>query len=117
MSFFFFNDPATTEIYTLSLHDALPISATPGPQPRGRRRARPVQLRLLGARREAPRDRAALRPPRDPGAVPGDEEPDRADRVDAHRRVRRVRREADRTVRRGVPWDRPTQQVGSAAGS
>src|SRR5438034_3142308 len=26
MSFFFFNDPATTEIYTLSLHDALPIS-------------------------------------------------------------------------------------------
>ena len=23
---FFFNDPATTEIYTLSLHDALPIS-------------------------------------------------------------------------------------------
>src|SRR5438477_2800176 len=25
--FFFFNDPATTEIYTLSLHDALPISA------------------------------------------------------------------------------------------
>src|SRR5947209_20346762 len=25
-SFFFFNDPTTTEIYTLSLHDALPIS-------------------------------------------------------------------------------------------
>src|SRR5438876_5428107 len=24
--FFFFNDPSTTEIYTLSLHDALPIS-------------------------------------------------------------------------------------------
>src|SRR5690349_23505949 len=24
-SFFFLNDPATTEIYTLSLHDALPI--------------------------------------------------------------------------------------------
>src|SRR2546430_12513709 len=30
--FFFFNDTATTEIYTLSLHDALPISrATPPP--------------------------------------------------------------------------------------
>src|SRR5207249_12142818 len=29
---FFFNDPATTEIYTLSLHDALPIS-----EPRGLR--------------------------------------------------------------------------------
>src|SRR2546429_4095399 len=28
--FFFFNDTATTEIYTLSLHDALPISISPG---------------------------------------------------------------------------------------
>src|SRR2546422_5402416 len=27
--FFFFNDTATTEIYTLSLHDALPILAGP----------------------------------------------------------------------------------------
>src|SRR6266446_10202500 len=27
--FFFFNDTATTEIYTLSLHDALPISPVP----------------------------------------------------------------------------------------
>ena len=25
LEFFFFNDTATTEIYTLSLHDALPI--------------------------------------------------------------------------------------------
>src|SRR5215204_4903203 len=35
--FFFFNDTATTEIYTLSLHDALPINARKGgeglPQP------------------------------------------------------------------------------------
>src|SRR5256885_12226157 len=29
-SFFFFNDTATTEIYTLSLHDALPISDEEG---------------------------------------------------------------------------------------
>src|SRR6476620_12748221 len=41
---FFFNDTATTEIYTLSLHDALPISGAP-PRPslrhaRGRRVAR-----------------------------------------------------------------------------
>src|SRR5258705_14009959 len=28
--FFFFNDTATTEIYTLSLHDALPICIQPG---------------------------------------------------------------------------------------
>src|SRR6266496_5003965 len=32
--FFFFNDTATTEIYTLSLHDALPISAAPPCHPR-----------------------------------------------------------------------------------
>src|ERR1041385_9558427 len=39
--FFFFNDTATTEIYTLSLHDALPISMheTDGPE-RGRKRGR-----------------------------------------------------------------------------
>src|SRR6266513_5899322 len=30
---FFFNDTATTEIYTLSLHDALPISPEQHPQP------------------------------------------------------------------------------------
>src|SRR2546429_9872289 len=30
LTFFFFNDTATTEIYTLSLHDALPISISPG---------------------------------------------------------------------------------------
>src|SRR5689334_24378255 len=33
--FFFFNDTATTEIYTLSLHDALPISRAPSRSPRG----------------------------------------------------------------------------------
>src|SRR5438552_11718798 len=30
---FFFNDPATSEIYTLSLHDALPISGALGSGP------------------------------------------------------------------------------------
>src|SRR3982750_5060729 len=46
--FFFFNDTATTEIYTLSLHDALPICRPPGraggplrrrPPPRPRERS------------------------------------------------------------------------------
>src|SRR5689334_23759950 len=43
--FFFFNDTATTEIYTLSLHDALPICRAPArssagePGPARRRRA------------------------------------------------------------------------------
>src|SRR5436305_10914509 len=42
-SFFFFNNTATTEIYTLSLHDALPISSTPlrpSPPPADRRGGR-----------------------------------------------------------------------------
>src|SRR5258708_34603391 len=39
-SFFFFNDTATTEIYTLSLHDALPISL---------HRARPCRYNGNGA--------------------------------------------------------------------
>src|SRR6266540_3100737 len=34
---FFFNDTATTEIYTLSLHDALPIRTAAPRSPRGRR--------------------------------------------------------------------------------
>src|SRR3712207_8832774 len=34
--FFFFNDTATTEIYTLSLHDALPIYPAPRADPAGR---------------------------------------------------------------------------------
>src|SRR5438445_2859311 len=41
--FFFFNDAATTEIYTLSLHDALPTCSTasrPSRRPRSRPRSR-----------------------------------------------------------------------------
>src|SRR3712207_7606959 len=59
-SFFFFNDTATTEIYTLSLHDALPISLTlhgaPGrqaeqhAQARGDLARRLHRLRRLGGR-------------------------------------------------------------------
>src|ERR1051325_12217210 len=43
--FFFFNDTATTEIYTLSLHDALPICGTGWKRPASRRwgRARPAR--------------------------------------------------------------------------
>src|SRR2546427_1694939 len=40
-SFFFFNDTATTEIYTLSLHDALPISGHRQRRPRSLRRPWP----------------------------------------------------------------------------
>src|SRR5262245_63563320 len=55
---FFFNDTAPTEIYTLSLHDALPIYAPRGPAERrlGRRTER---LALPVARRRDPRVHAA----------------------------------------------------------
>src|SRR2546430_12565512 len=42
--FFFFNDTATTEIYTLSLHDALPIFATRGLRLLQEGRGRPLRL-------------------------------------------------------------------------
>src|SRR3712207_8267882 len=41
MCFFFFNDTATTEIYTLSLHDALPIFTPPTTPARTYRRSVP----------------------------------------------------------------------------
>src|SRR3712207_8894220 len=75
---FFFNDTATTEIYTLSLHDALPISTgaagrpaaaggRDGPLPRRRRRrlaaGRPRGAGRVdgGAHRDAGRDRKSTR--------------------------------------------------------
>src|SRR5256885_15385326 len=68
--FFFFNDTATTEIYTLSLHDALPISwsrrrstNTVRRSPSGRRRSRCSTGRWRRGRRtsEDDRDRKSTR--------------------------------------------------------
>src|SRR2546429_9504704 len=54
--FFFFNDTATTEIYTLSLHDALPICTEPllriGSKPHHSSTARDPLARLLAVRSE-----------------------------------------------------------------
>src|SRR3712207_9181760 len=58
--FVFFNDTATTEIYTLSLHDALPIC-------RGRR----------GPRRGPARSRTGRRPPAGPRGRRWRRRPDR----------------------------------------
>src|SRR3712207_8848486 len=60
--FFFFNDTATTEIYTLSLHDALPISghllrrhpAGADQRPDRRQRQRPLPGRRRLPDRHAP---------------------------------------------------------------
>src|SRR3712207_6983945 len=52
---FFFNDTATTEIYTLSLHDALPISRL------GRRRAPRQPRRHEHPRRRLLQDRKSTR--------------------------------------------------------
>src|SRR2546429_5780494 len=61
--FFFFNDTATTEIYTLSLHDALPIcpgrACHPSHPPPGRRRRR---ARSLGPSEASSRTRCRPRP-------------------------------------------------------
>src|SRR3712207_9455222 len=68
-NFFFFNDTATTEIYTLTLHDALPIWAvsraapppnTPDAQ-RRRRSPQPRSLRLRSLRTCGPQDRKSTR--------------------------------------------------------
>src|SRR6266568_9338966 len=50
--FFFFNDTATTEIYTLSLHDALPISPPGEPLDRGARPRWSPGARYLAERRD-----------------------------------------------------------------
>src|SRR2546425_11037635 len=89
--FFFFNDTATTEIYTLSLHDALPISCAYGwlaictfgrplallelPRVRRQRASRP----RLAPRRPVsdPTPRSAVSPRESPGG-----------RVGAHPRTR-----------------------------
>src|SRR3712207_7941921 len=56
--FFFFNDTATTEIYSLSLHDALPIYPE---------RARAVAVRAARVHRGAPAARAGPGVGRPPG--------------------------------------------------
>src|SRR2546421_7897453 len=63
--FFFFNDTATTEIYTLSLHDALPILHPPRSSPRPRPRPDPSSRWSAawpaGTRDRRPPDRKSTR--------------------------------------------------------
>src|SRR2546430_11577593 len=61
--FFFFNDTATTEIYTLSLHDALPISSVMPESilKRMRSQKRRVSNQSASERRGSARDRKSTR--------------------------------------------------------
>src|SRR2546425_9757373 len=59
--FFFFNDTATTEIYTLSLHDALPICAWQGLRRRWQRVGRRLSSGGLGLCVSHPSDHCSLR--------------------------------------------------------
>src|SRR3712207_9285351 len=54
--FFFFNDTATTEIYTLSLHDALPICRSAAPRPRVGDACLEIWRRSCGAATVAPKE-------------------------------------------------------------
>src|SRR2546430_12425160 len=63
--FFFLNDTATTEIYTLPLHDALPISLGGVPRRLPRHAASPGG----GTRRRRERARLPLAPPRPSSAA------------------------------------------------
>src|SRR2546426_2727845 len=96
MSFFFFNDTATTEIYTLSLHDALPISPT---RRRGRAPASPVPSGAAGTRDShgrrwwrGPTRHAVPSAPGGSTAAPGDRvsDPARAGRLRPPREIGRA---------------------------
>src|SRR2546422_3900078 len=56
--FFFFNDTATTEIYTLSLHDALPISSAAPANCRVRRGRAPARSKPRESPPGSPRSSA-----------------------------------------------------------
>src|SRR3989449_10146490 len=91
MSFFFFNDTATTEIYTLSLHDALPISGERARDRADRHEVDDADPRgVLGAG-------SGVRASRDRPGHPEDGRPDRIPPADPRERsVRHDRREGVR---------------------
>src|SRR2546425_1236793 len=138
-SFFFFNDTATTEIYTLSLHDALPIYAVhdlqppparvdrhdqpPGPARPARRLPAAIGLRrrrvlppLLGrVRRRRARPLARRTAPGDPPGAHGLGPADSRDAQGAAWRVhgrRRARRRPAAPARRAARQDRPALDRG-----
>src|SRR6266542_4893779 len=98
--FFFFNDPATTEIYTLSLHDALPIPSArgrPGWQTAGLADESPRSVQLV----DRVIDVALDLPDVGVIAVDGVQYVPRPDKVGLCARIRGARRVA---IRYAVAW-------------
>src|SRR5256885_16923771 len=90
-TFFFFNDTATTEFYTLSLHDALPISPC--------REDCFFRARIRAARSQLPQT-----PPRPMTALPASSAPNLPP-INAERLWRRVETLSTFTLP-DVPWTR-----------
>src|SRR2546426_10777779 len=75
LCFFFFNDPAPTEIYPLPLHDALPIYRRVAPQPLGRgERPGRVADAVFAEPRAGRGDRLGVAAPREPLRARRDEQ-------------------------------------------
>src|SRR2546427_11468873 len=115
---FFFNDTATTEIYTLSLHDALPIAPDPGA---GRGIAQVADPRLRHVRGGRDRRRAVLGAARQPRVRAGHRDllPVRAPPVAVFREgTRRVPPErAARGPVEDPPGDRGVRAAAPGAGT
>src|SRR3989441_6419087 len=118
--FFFFNDTATTEIYTLSLHDALPIYAQRLPQRDVR--ARDVQEVDAPGGEEHARDTERARPladrrPRHPEQDQETHLPERGNERDVcelERLGERERRERLADAEREAPGEEPGLERGPA---
>src|SRR6266700_5741848 len=101
--FFFFNDTATTEIYTLSLHDALPIS--PAERSRLVDRRHPLEA---GACDEPPPQRLCVAAQ---GQLRGDEERRRTTGSDELERALHERDREVGQVRKPAPARRPPRGI------
>src|SRR3712207_8197473 len=117
--FFFFNDTATTEIYTLSLHDALPIWRVHAAVPPVRGAGEVLRLRLAAQRVRRARLRVRLlgRQPEGAGPLGGAVRRLHQRRADGDRRVHHLRRgQVGPAVGRGAPAaaDRKSTRLNSS---
>src|SRR3712207_9546804 len=115
---FFFNDTATTEIYTLSLHDALPISGAPDRQhgpgedwrlpasPAGEARGRPADHRVEPGWDYAAGDQGSAHGPRHrrEGALHHRRHASPARLVAQKKSLRAIQHDRPEVPRHPIPW-------------